>query len=281
MAATEITATHRSSSSLWRGLLAATALLVLFVLLNFGFPNLQPSGMWNAIIRAAMHVLLLAGAWLAIQRSVVPPRSKMKFWLIISGVLTAWLVVIWTNAFHGAFVAGTATARYLPITIFGPILIGGAVAFFSKSVGSVLDGAPPAWLIGIQTYRIFGVTFLLGWLAGAIPGVFAIPAGLGDILTGLFALPIAMKLASGEERARGLARIWNAFGILDMAVATVMGVLSAPGPFQQLAFDHPNMSVGQYPTVMIPAFVVPLSVLLHLLSLRQLSRVRSSDGDNA
>ena len=33
---------------------------------------------------------------------------------------------------------------------------------------------------------------LAAWLRGALPGVFALPAGIGDVLTGLFALPAAI-----------------------------------------------------------------------------------------
>jgi hypothetical protein len=34
----------------------------------------------------------------------------------------------------------------------------------------------------------------------------------------------------------------------------------------------PSIGAGAYPTVMIPAFAVPSSILLHVLSLRQLRR---------
>jgi hypothetical protein len=48
--------------------------------------------------------------------------------------------------------------------------------------------------------------------------------------------------------------------------------VSAPGPLQLILPDHPNIQLGTYPTVMIPAFAVPSSILLHALSLRQLRR---------
>jgi hypothetical protein len=37
--------------------------------------------------------------------------------------------------------------------------------------------------------------------------------------------------------------------------------------------DHPNALVGAFPTVMIPAFAVPTSIVLHILSIRQLIRI--------
>jgi hypothetical protein len=39
---------------------------------------------------------------------------------------------------------------------------------------------------------------------------------------------------------------------------------------QLLALDRPNELIGSFPLVMIPVFLVPLSVLLHLASLKKL-----------
>jgi hypothetical protein len=51
-----------------------------------------------------------------------------------------------------------------------------------------------------------------------------------------------------------------------------IGLATAPGPFQLIVPSTPNTGVGLYPTVLIPAFAVPSSILLHVLSLRQLRR---------
>jgi hypothetical protein len=53
-------------------------------------------------------------------------------------------------------------------------------------------------------------------------------------------------------------------------MSTPAAALTSPGPFQALAFDHPNQFA--YPLVMIPTFAVPLSIILHGLSLRQIAR---------
>jgi hypothetical protein len=39
-----------------------------------------------------------------------------------------------------------------------------------------------------------------------------------------------------------------------------------------LVHEVPSISAGAYPNVLTPAFAVPSSILLHLLSLRQLIR---------
>ena len=63
-----------------------------------------------------------------------------------------------------------------------------------------------------------------------------------------------------------------AFGLLDFAIAVSIGLMIAPGPMQVIVPSIPNATVGIYPNVMVPAFAVPSSILLHVLSLRQLRR---------
>jgi hypothetical protein len=61
-----------------------------------------------------------------------------------------------------------------------------------------------------------------------------------------------------------------------LVVALGTGFLTSPGPFQLLAFNHPNLFVSRYPLVMIPAFMVPLSLILHGISLWKLRRMAGS-----
>jgi hypothetical protein len=65
------------------------------------------------------------------------------------------------------------------------------------------------------------------------------------------------------------------FGLADFAVAITMGMLTSPGPAHLLAREHPNIQIAMFPGAMTPAFVVPFSILLHVLSLRQLKRTRA------
>jgi hypothetical protein len=142
----------------------------------------------------------------------------------------------------------------------------------SKRVGQVLDAMPATWLIALQVYRVFGSVFLVGALRGVVPAVFGLPAGIGDVLTGLFAVPAAIAVATGKVEGRKVAIVWNIFGLVDFAVAITLGVITSPGPLQLIVPTVPSIGAGDYPNVLTPGFVVPMSILLHALSLRQLSR---------
>jgi hypothetical protein len=109
-------------------------------------------------------------------------------------------------------------------------------------------------------------------MRGLLPGIFALPAGTGDVLTGLFALPAAIAVAAGTAKGRRAAILWNIFGLVDFAVAIALGMITSPDRFQLIVPDIPSIGVDAFPNVLTPAFVVPSSILLHVLSLRQLRR---------
>ncbi len=115
------------------------------------------------------------------------------------------------------------------------------------------------------------------WADGLLPAAFALPAGFGDVLVGVLAGVVALIYAADRSGARSAAIAWNLFGIADLAVAVTMGFLTSPGPFQQLALDSPNVLISAYPLVMIPVFAVPLSIILHGLSLWKIAR-QGEDG---
>jgi len=134
----------------------------------------------------------------------------------------------------------------------------------------VIEAVPQKWIAGVQFYRVMGVIFLVLYAAGKLPGIFAFPAAIGDILTGLFAPVVGTAYARNPQAAAGRLGAWNLFGIADLIVAVGLGFLTSPSPLQMLSLDKPNELVTAFPLVMVPVFLVPLAVLLHLASLKKL-----------
>jgi len=102
-----------------------------------------------------------------------------------------------------------------------------------------------------------------------LPGAFAWPAGVGDVIVGLLAPVVGIAYMGGVRGSTGLLRAWNLLGIADLVVAVTTGFLTSPSPLQLLALDRPNELISSFPLAMIPAFLVPLSLLLHLASLQK------------
>jgi hypothetical protein len=270
--ATHIAFTSSARGQPWRVLLWLAPLTAFWIGLNYWVPGLQASGVPSTATRLAIHIAIVLGLWLGLERTELPPRRRFYVWLAVVGPYTLWLAIIWSAAVNGVFRPGNNTPPLLPFAIFLPVIVGVPILLRSKRIGDVLDAMPASWLVGLQVYRILGGIFLVGWARGVIPGLFALPAGIGDVTTGLLALPVAYSLVSRKGDAARAAIAWNIFGLVDFAIAVGIGLATAPGPFQLIVPSIPNTGVGIYPTVLIPAFAVPSSILLHVLSLRQLRR---------
>src|SRR5262245_16565221 len=249
----------------------ALALAALWLALNLALPQLQATGVASVVIRLAIHTALLLGLWLGLARTGFNQAARIKVWLALAVPITAWLALVGWLALAGAFRPDPGLPA-LPVAIFLPVLLALPVLLGSKRIGALLDATPAAWLIAIQVYRIFGGIFLVSWSRGAIAGIFALPAGIGDVLVGVLALPVAYALGAGLAGARRGAIAWNLLGLCDFAIAIGIGILTAPGPLQLIVPDRPNAALGTFPMVMIPAFAVPSSILLHARSLRQVRR---------
>ena len=271
-AVTDIAVTSSARGQPWRVLLWLAPLTAFWIALSYWVPALQASGVPSATTRLAIHIAIVLGLWLGLERTELAPRRRLYVWLAVVVPYTLWLAIIWSGAVNGVFRPGNNTPPLIPFALFLPVIVGVPILLRSKRIGDVLGAMPASWLIGLQVYRVFGSIFLVGWARGAIPGIFALPAGIGDVTTGLLALPVAYYLASRNGDAVRGAIAWNIFGLVDFTIAVGIGLTITPGPLQLIVPSIPNTGVGLYPTVLIPAFAVPSSILLHVLSLRQLRR---------
>lgn len=245
---------------------------VLWVAAIVAIPGFQSSGLSVILVRLVVHILLLWVAWAGLARTSLTPAERTRAWLAIAIPLTLWHAGAWAIVTQGLLRPGVVSIPLLPLLLIVPTSIAILLLSRSRIVGLMLDAMPASWLIGLQFYRVVGATFLVAWIAGTVPGAFAIPAGIGDVTTALMALPVAGALASGRAGSVRAAMLWNVFGMADLILAIVMGSLTSPGPLQRLAFDHPNLLISTFPTAITPAFTVPSSLVLHALSLRQLLR---------
>jgi hypothetical protein len=258
-------------------LIYASLFTILWTWLIYALPALPESGAPALGVRLMAYAILALGLWLGLERTHWTPRQRQTTWLSIMIPFTLWTTIAWTAAIGGAFRAGASSLPLLPAAILLPVIIGAPVLLLSKRIGQLLDAMPPTWLITFQLYRVFGSQWLAYWLGGALPGLWALPAGAGDVLTGLFAVPAAIALSGETAQGRRAAMLWNIFGLADFAVAITLGMIMSPGPLQLIIPQGPSMAVDSFPNVLTPAFVVPSSILLHAMSLRQLFRRRRAE----
>jgi hypothetical protein len=181
------------------------------------------------------------------------------------------------NMFLGSNPLGPPT---IGSTIAAPLILTALAAWLFPAVRAALAGIPMPLLIGVNTWRVGGAFFLLLAAAGRLGGPFPYSAGWGDIITGLFALPVAWL----AWRGRGEAMIWawNVFGTLDLVAALVFGITSANGsPLQLIHAGAGSEGAQVLPWSLIPTVLVPMLLISHGIVFAQLLASRRSAGQPA
>jgi hypothetical protein len=66
--------------------------------------------------------------------------------------------------------------------------------------------------------------------------------------------------------------LWNAFGLIDFAVAVSMGVMTRSGEVLHSSGRVSSDIMGTFPLALIPGFAVPFYVITHLIIYARLKR---------
>ncbi len=193
---------------------------------------------------------------------------------VVGALLLLWLMVVLILGTDDAFARGPGAVP-LPILagFLTPIIVF-LIAFWT--VGPFHDFVMSIDLpimAGIQAWRFAGLGFIALYTYGVLPGLFAWPAGLGDMAIGVTAPLVIFALRRRPAfAASGLFWIWNLFGMLDLVVAVSLGALSAVLGIG-ISTEITTFPMSRMPLVLIPAFLVPLFLMLHIASLLQARRI--------
>lgn len=193
--------------------------------------------------------------------------------LIIIGLLL-WLLAQSILARKGIY--NTNLDKFPPrILLLGilPALIAIALLFVTRAGRNFVDSLPLKALTWLHLVRI-PVEIVLLWLFlhHAVPQLMTFEGRNFDILSGISAPFIAYFGITKNKLKRGTILIWNLICLGLLVNIVVNAFLSLQTPVQQFAFDQPNVAILYFPYSWLPTFVVPVVLLAHLASIRQLTR---------
>ena len=185
-------------------------------------------------------------------------------------VLLAWLTLQGFIASSGFYtVTDTLPPRFL-LGILPPL----AFIFFlflSPRGRLFIDGLDLKILTLLHVIRI-PVELVLFWLFSykAVPQLMTFEGRNFDILSGISALLVYYFGFIKKSLDKKFILVWNFIGLALLANIVINAFLSAPFPFQQFAFDQPNIAILYFPFIWLPALVVPLVLFSHLVAIRKL-----------
>ncbi|MBT8480101.1 MAG: hypothetical protein HKP36_00815 [Myxococcales bacterium] len=121
------------------------------------------------------------------------------------------------------------------------------------------------WLIGLQLFRAIGGVFLIEMVRGNVPGIFAYPAGLGDLGVAFVAAAVLIKYWNAARIPGVAVALVIALGVADFLSAFFFGLTSSESPVQLFFPEEPSRLIV-FPTGLIPLFLVPYAIFFHTLS---------------
>ncbi|GHO98120.1 hypothetical protein KSF_081680 [Reticulibacter mediterranei] len=216
------------------------------------------------------NLLLWIGLSLVAERAPISAFQKRFVQMTSAILLIVWFAAIYLLAENGFFLATGA----IPLVLIIPFTVG-FFLFFSQTFRKLLSVTPMHWIIGFQVFRVLGSLLLIGYVQGLLPGIAALPGGIGDVTTGLTAPPVAYWFYKKGKGARLIAYIWNSFGALELINALTIGILAQT----PLIKSEPKAALlGILPFVLFPAFTLPHSLLLHGYTFWLLGKRRTEKG---
>lgn len=214
-----------------------------FISIVFGLTTLLTVGLFYKATNNSKLTLVILLIWLAIQAAIG-----------LSGFYT---------------VTDTIPPRFL-LLVVPPILL--IIGLFTTSSGrQYIDSLDIKTLTILHTIRI-PVEVVLFWLFvnRTVPELMTFEGRNFDIISGLTAPAIFYFGFIKNQIDKKLILVWNFICLGLLINIVVNAVLSAPFPFQKFAFDQPNIAVLYFPFNWLPSCVVPLVLLSHLATIRQL-----------
>jgi hypothetical protein len=198
----------------------------------------------------------------ALKAGMTPNKARKIQWGII-GFYGLFLAYVSFFALKGTFDVDTLAPKVmvwaglpLAVILFGII---GNTSLFKTLLRSITLES----LITIHVFRYLGIFFLFLYGYHLLPARFAFFAGLGDVITAIFAVPVARMVAKDHPRWKLAVYAWNIFGIMDIVDLLTVAMLSGRnGGLREMTV---------FPFSWFPAFAPATILFLHAAVFRKLN----------
>lgn len=194
--------------------------------------------------------------------------SKSKTFLAIA---IGWAILQSIIALNGTY-QNTATMPP-PLMLYGvlPTLILIVSIFLTANGKAFIEKISLKTLTYFHSIRIaVEIILLLLFQHGTISKYMTFEGTNFDVFSGITA-PIVAYLAFRKTINKKLLLGWNILCLLLLLNVVITSIFAVPSPFQQIAFDQPNIAILYFPFNLLPTVIVPTVLFAHFAAIKKLT----------
>lgn len=188
----------------------------------------------------------------------------------VIGIVVIWMLVQGVVSYSGFYLVTNTIPPRFALLVAPPLVL--IIGLFSTTRGrNFIDSLDLKMLTWLHVVRV-PVELVLLWLFqnGQVPEIMTFEGRNFDILSGITTPLIVYFGFIKNSLSKNVILAWNFICLLLLFNIVGTAVLSAPFPFQQFAFDQPNVGVFYFPFVWLPGLIVPTVLIAHLSAIRRL-----------
>ena len=217
-------------------------------------------------------ILFLFGLY-AINKTVENQSKKRNKILLLLSALIIWQIYLLIVGRSGMLQDYSFPPRVVLFLILPAFLVI-AVFLYTNKNKPWIHAIPKQWLIFYQTFRIgIETLFVVSVAKGVLPAIVTIKGYNVDLIFAITAPMVAVYLYVRRAKAVKIALLWNYLGL--MVIATIIALFVTTIYFPQLYGSKVALmpkAFGLYPYPIVPGFLMPSAVFIHVLSIMQLRK---------
>ena len=205
---------------------------------------------------------VLAAVWLFYLAA-----NQSRYFLVS---ISIWLLLQSGLSILGFYNDPASSSSRFPLLLLPPFIFF-VSRFFTKKGKLFIDSLDIKMLTIFHVIRI-PVELVLFWLFihKSIPEAMTFEGRNFDILSGLSAPLIYYFGFVKKNLGKSVIIAWNFACLALLLNVVIAAILSLPVRFQQFGFEQPNIAIGYFPFVLLPACLVPLAIFSNLAAIREL-----------
>jgi len=220
-------------------------------------------------IPAYVTAIFIATVMLTLWLFIKSTKNKT----VVTIICIVWLVLTGVLAYNGFFKDTSGLPPRFIFAVAPPLLV--IILLFVTGAGRRFINNIDLRAITLLSIVRIPVELVLYWLFQnkAVPELMTFAGRNFDILSGITAPVIYFSCFSGSAVSnKRLLLIWNFISLLLLLNIVINAILSLPFPFQQFAFDQPNIAVLYFPFTWLPCFIVMVVLFSHLTAISRLTK---------